>query len=331
MKDLKKANHLIEEIAKLHKEITPVTPNDMALFDKFFKKEPHTYGNSWTYVVQGKYGIGPFGLGYKYYDGKNLSSFSIYPKMEQPNKLCIYWTRPMGPQILDIIYNYSKEFLQSKALPTYVKKIFKNQYDFLINKGFKNTSEFPWHSDCPSEDDTFPEVIIDVKATIENASRSEKVRNSLKRYRSLSSKVVVSQIINDKDKQTGWKVAQDFFQQHVASLLANISTRYDFYNPIFSSDYAGHDLFLIRQNNLPCGIFDLNNIDNKYYSIYMSLMLREELHNLNEFSIMYRCYRVFQNGGLYLNMGGSETEGLHKFKNKFHTHEFNKMYWAAYY
>ncbi len=331
MRDLKKANHLIAEIARENKYISPVSFKDFDLFQKFFKKEPHTYGNSWTYVVQGKYGVGPYGLGYKYYDGKNLSSFSVYPKMEQPDVLCVYWTRPMGPNILDIINKYTKELLKLHATPSYVKKIFKDQFLYLKKKGFKDTSGFPWHSSCPSEDDTYPEIIVDAKATIENKSRRETIKNILKRYSSLSSRVIVGKITNDTQRQKAWKVAQDFFQQHLTSLSENISTSEDFYNVIFKSKYPGHELFLILENTLPRGVFDLNQLNKKYYSSYMALMLREECRNLNEFSIIYRCYHILKKGGLFLNLGGSETEGLNQFKIKFSIASTNQMYWATYY
>ncbi len=330
MRDLKQANQLIADIAKKYKEITPLATKDIPIFKKFFVNEPHTYGNSWTYITQGKYGIGPNGIGYKYYDGKNLSSFSVYPHMEIPNTICVYWTRPMGPTILDIIEKISKNLLKEFGTPTYIKKIFQDQHNYLIQKGFKETTEFPWHFESPSEDDTFPEVIVDAKATINNILRRETVRNALKRYRSLKSVVSIKKITNEKQRQLAWQIAQNFFKQNLKTLESNISTCNDFYNPIFASRYSENELFLIMQNLTPRGIFDLEKLDNNYYAIYMSLMLRERLRNLNEFSIIYRCNKLLENGGLYLNMGGSETEGLNAFKNKFHILNANKMYWVAY-
>ncbi len=330
MKDLKKANRLIEQIAKEYKEITPITLKDIPLFEKFFKKEPHTYGNSLTYVTQGKYGIGPNGLGYKYYDGKNLSSFSVYPHMEIPNTICVYWTRPMGPNILNIIEKISKDLLKEYRTPTYVKKIFKGQHDYLLKRNFKETDEFPWHSDSPSEDDTFPEIILDVKATVENTSDRETIKNALKRYRTLKSLFTIKKITSDNQKKIAWQIAKKFFKQNLKTLESNVSTSYDFYNPIFVTKSPEYKTYLILKNAIPYGVYDLNKLDNTYYSIYMSLMLREKLRNLNEFSIIYRCNEVLQNGGLYLNMGGSETEGLNAFKNKFQVIKTNKMYWATY-
>ena len=329
--NLDKANKLIEKIAQSDNNITPASPADMPLFNEFLSQEPHTYGNSWTYVVQSKYGIGPYGLGYKYYDGTNLSSVSIYPKMENPDLLCFYWTRPMGPQILDIISKYSAELLDKYSTPTFLKKIFKEQFHYLQKKGFKETSYFPWHSKYPSEDDTYPEIIIDAKATVNNYSNSETLKYSLKRYRNLLSRVRIIKIGEESLRMKAWKVADEFFRQQIPSLADNISTSFDYYNVIFKSLYPGHELFLIEEKTKERGVFDLNKLDEQYYSIYMSLMLREKIQNLNEFSIIYRCHEILQKGGVYLNMGGSETKGLHNFKNKFSVARQNQMYWAAYY
>ncbi len=331
MKNLAKANKLIEEIARKHKEITPLTPKDYPLFEKFFKKERHTYGNSWTYIAQCNFGIGPFKLGYKYYDGQNLSSFSIYPHMEVPNRLCIYWTRPMGSEILDIIADYSKYFLETQLTPTYVKKIFKDQFSYLQKKGFKDTSKFPWHKNYPSEDDSYPEIIIDVKATLENSPHRDTIRNALKRYRSLNKIVKVKKITTNLEQKKGWKVVNEFFYQDVFSLTENISTSDDFYNVIFASNYAPHELFLIYQDGFPRGVFDLNKLEGDFYANYMSLMLREKLKNLNEFSIIYTCNLLSKKRGKFLNMGGSETENLHKFKSKFAIASINEMCWAVYF
>ena len=59
-KELKQANNIIKEIAAENEYITPISPADHVLFEGMFDKEDqHTYGNSWIYVTQGTYGIGP--------------------------------------------------------------------------------------------------------------------------------------------------------------------------------------------------------------------------------------------------------------------------------
>ncbi len=107
MVDLSEVNKILDEIASSDPRISPVTLDDYALFQRFFDKEDkHTYGNSWTYVTQGVYGVGPNNLGYKYYDGDRLSIVALYPRIENPNVDMFYWIRPMGRGVEKIISDY---------------------------------------------------------------------------------------------------------------------------------------------------------------------------------------------------------------------------------
>ncbi len=123
-KKLEKVNSIIKNIADENQFITPITLADYPLFESFFDLETkHTYGNSWIYVTQGTFGIGPEKLGYKYYDGKNLCTLSIYPKIEQPDTIMLYWVRPMGEGVLPIIAKIANQFKQKYGICYSVKKI----------------------------------------------------------------------------------------------------------------------------------------------------------------------------------------------------------------
>ncbi|MBI3366120.1 hypothetical protein HY041_00635 [Candidatus Roizmanbacteria bacterium] len=331
MKNLSKANKLIEDIAKKDKRITPITPKDLPLFQKFFKKEPHTYGNSWTYVTQGMYGIGPHGLGYKYYDGKNLSAVAIYPKIEQPDIHCFYWVRPMGQGILDVIDIYAKNLLKIQSIPTYVKKIFKNQFDYLCKKGFKDTSKFPWHTSCPSEDDTYSEQIYEVKKTLLLLSSPPRTSNIRKSYRkSMHIEKDKKIIITDNSfEEVARKVTKDFFNsEYIKNKKVNVSDENDYYNPIFANKKNNA---LIKKffyiNNIPLAYFIGERQKKDYTSIYVLISLRDRIQYLSDY-VYFKLLEISQTK--YLNLGGSEDEGIHKFKKKFKPVRSNKMYWATY-
>jgi hypothetical protein len=327
------ANRLIEEIAATNKNITPISQTDYPLFQQFFSCQNHTYGNSWSYITQGMYGIGRNKLGYKYYDGENLSAVCIYPKIEQPKINIFYWIRPMGKTILQKIVDFSRHLLIKRNLPTYVKKIFKEQFNYLKIKGFKDISKFPWHTSAPAEDDTYPEIIINVKETLSNKSRTRELKNSFKRFNGLNKIITVSLAKSAQDLTEAWKMVNKFFKQKITSLTSNISTKYDYYNIIFSPPLRNYTLFLIKTNNsdikATCGFFNVARQTAKFFSSYAALMLRKKYKNLNDFSIIYTCKYIFQRGGEYLNVGGSETEGLHVFKRKFAVENENKMYFAS--
>jgi hypothetical protein len=332
MKDLTKANKLIQEISAQNPHITPITPADYPLFQSFFDKEPHTYGNSWTYVTQGLYGIGPHNLGYKYYDGTHLSAVCVYPKIEQPDVNVFYWVRPMGEGILDIIDTIAKNVLKEKKVPTYVKKIFKSQFDYLQTKGFKDTKGFPWHSSCPSEDDTFPEIIYDVKKTLELLNTPPRTTNIRKSYRKaeqiMKNNSVV--IISDNFEENAWKVTKDFFESDsIQQKKINLSSEYDYYNPIFSNPSRPMlERKLILMNDLPMGYYIMEKILEDYTNIHCLIILRDKAQYLVDYTMFY----ILENcKTTQVNFGGSEDLGIHNFKQKFKPILEQQMYWATIY
>lgn len=335
MKDLKKANNIIEEIAKKYKEITPVTPKDMPLFEKFFKKEPHTYGNSWTYVTQGMYGIGPFGLGYKYYDGKNLSAIAIYPKIEHPNIYCFYWVRPMGPQILDIINKFAKNLLETQSIPTYVKKIFKEQFEYLKNKGFKDTSGFPWYSNSRSEDDTYPEQIVKVEKSLRAAKLSKKntkLHRAYQYYRHFMNKNDLQLRSVLTDFKVDQKILIQFFKYQKQIRKNNVSGPDDFYNLILYPQKKESIIEeLILDNKIPVGFYYAIKQYQSYVSLYATITLREISNNLADFMMFQLLTNIKKSKLSYLNLGGSESSSLNEFKKKFLPVKELQMYWVCLY
>ena len=281
MKNLSAANKLMIKIAETNKHLTPVTPDDLPLFQKFFQKEPHTYGNSWTYVTQGVYGIGPQNLGYKYYDGKNLSMVCVYPKIEQPKINVFYWIRPMGPNILDKILDISKENLSDYKLPTYAKKIFKNQFDYLKKGGFTDTKNFPWHTLSPSEDDSHAEQIYDVNKTMRQLSIRSNT-SSLKRLYNKIPKITEKYSISITDnnfQSKSWFVSRKFFHsEYIRSNKKNLSDEFDYYNMIFFNHRRKNLVRkIVLSNNLPVGFYVIEKQNELYSSIYALITLRDKL------------------------------------------------------
>jgi len=328
-KDLTTVNKMMSVISKKDKRFTPITKKDYTLFNSYFKKEKHTYGNSWTYVTQGVYGIGPQNLGYKFYDGKNLSVVCMYPKMENPEINVFYWIRPMGESILDVIGNYSQLLLKKSGMFTYVKKIFHNQFTYLKKIGFKDISHFPWHLECPSEDDTYPEQIFDTKETIKKINSLQN-KKYLKKILLRSSKLQQEyniQFRNDDFSLYAWKIAQDFFDNNTSGKKLNLSCKDDYYNMIFEKEKRKNVYrSIIFSHNVPLGFFVIEKQDKMYSSFYALLILRDKLKMLPDFTWIH-LFKHLETP--FFNVGGSEDEGIHKFKHKFYPIKEQQMYWAT--
>ncbi|MBD3362415.1 hypothetical protein GF362_01720 [Candidatus Dojkabacteria bacterium] len=330
MPNFNKLNRTFKQITRNNKNFSSIAKKDYSLFQKFFEKEKQTtYGNSWTYITQGMYGIGESNLGYKYYDGENLSAVCIYPKIENPKVNVFYWIRPMGKNVFKEIKKFSNKILKEEEIPTSVTKIFKNEYNSLINAGFKSSKEFPWHSTAHAEDDTYPEIITDIQSTLINKKNRKSTRKALKVFDKLKDQIQIKKITTQQDQKIAWKIVKEFFSQNIETLSSNLSNPYDYYNIIFNTAPKKETLYLLQYNNFPAGIFDIYRMSDSTACTYMSLMLREHISNLDDFATIYTCKKLFKEDYQYLNVGGSETKGLHQFKLKLHTYKKQRMYWAV--
>jgi hypothetical protein len=334
MSKLKKANQIIEQIASKNKNITPLTQKDFPLFQKFFNRERHSYGNSWTYITQGMYGIGKNNLGYKYYDGENLSAVCVYPKIEQPDVNVFYWIRPMGKTILEKIVDLSQNLLKNQGLPTYVKKIFKVQFDYLQKKGFKDVSLFPWHSTCPSEDDTYPEAILDIAKTLtlaETAKKNKRIYRSFQYYRHFLREAKIKLQTLWDNPQIAKRILHDFFEFIKKRDEKNVSKETDFYNLFVHHPKPTNTLAnIVYIDGVPLGFYFLEKQNQQTASLYATITLRHQIHHLSEFIFFHLLYTLKNDGFLFLNLGGSETQSLDYFKSKFQPTKKNKMYWAVF-
>ena len=332
MKNLGKANQILQKITAQIPEITPISPNDLPLFQKFFSREPHTYGNSWTYVTQGMYGTGPHNLGYKYYDGKNLSAVTVYPKIEKPDLHVFYWVRPMGETILDVIARLANHLLTKQSLPTYVKKIFSIQFAYLQKKGFKDTANFPWHTLCHSEDDTYPEQIYDVAAISKLLSTPPRTSNIRKSYRKAKQIEKKHSLLIKEDNfiTVAWDITQCFFDSKlIKNNKVNVSDAYDYHNPIFANPprkQLKKRIYYI--DGKPLGYYLEEKQNDLHTSMYALIILRDQIEYLTDY-IMFDLFNKCETE--FLNLGGSEDKGIHFFKKKFKPIKEVKMFWATNY
>jgi hypothetical protein len=333
MDSLKTANKLISDIALSNKNITPITLDDYDLFSRFFKQEEHSYGNSWTYVTQGVYGIGPNNLGYKYYDGTNLSVVTFYPRHGNADDHIFYWIRPMGPTVMDAIANFAKELLANKGYPTYVKKIFKSQFDTLINYGFKDTSEFPWFEMAPMEDDTYPEQVLCVEDTLAAATTADRLSQIKRSYRYYKQYKKLGNVTLDSlyhHRDNAFSVLDDFFTYQASRNKYNISKPQDYYNIVTNKiDCMECIENMILTDDGCAGFTFIEKQEQNFASQYATITLRKNFNHLSDFIIFHNLFELKEKGIKYLNLGGSESPELDKFKNKFKPAITQQMYWAC--
>jgi hypothetical protein len=335
-KKLEKANSIIKEIVQNERYITPITPSDHALFDDFFDREKeHTYGNSWIYVTQGTFGIGPEKLGYKYDDGKNLCALAMYPKIEDPNTIVLYWIRPMGENILPIIAEYAERIKRKYGVCSYVKKLFPEQFEFLLQHGFSDVKHFPWHSTAPMEDDTYPEIIYDREKTREailNTTKRHALGSTLRQILKLDRDNNV-QLSSTNFQKHAWDIVTFHFKKHGEfSKKTNVSSPADYYNTIFDNHIYNNGNIqkkILFVNNKPLGFYVLSsNLTFDVTTLYSCIVKRDEYKCLAD----YLYIKWFDTATTkYINLGGSEDDGIRNFKEKYLPTERKHMHWTTNY
>lgn len=330
MTSLEKANVMMTELTEKVPEISPISPDDYPLFNQFFNTSPETYGNAWTYVIQGMYGIGKFGIGYKYYDGKNLVAICFYPKLHHEDVIPFYIVRPMGESYINIIKKLSSEVSKLFQARVYVKKIFKDDYKSLVQSGFQDVSVSPWQDDVPAEDDTYPERIIDIEKTLSISStlgRTRQLNRSLRNYLKTKSEGKYRFESIFEHNSDAKALVDKFFKQR--DYL--ISRPEDYHNII---DYhVERDIYtecLIYLDNEPVGMYIVEHQSPQLASLYATITDREKDNYLTDFIMFDLMFKLKEKGVRLLNLGGSEFKSLDDFKLKFKPSKERQMFWATY-
>lgn len=238
----------------------------------------------------------------------------------------------MGPSILKVIPKFSQQILSEYLFTTYVKKIFKTQFDYLLTSGFHDIKKYPWHSASPREDDTYPEQIIDVKKTLllsETLPRKKHLRKSVVRAHHLTDEYAI--VVGETNfKEIAWDLSQKFFHSQTALREKHyLSDEYDYYNLIFSNKNNPNIVKGIASiDEQPCGFFLGEKQNEKYTSLYALIILRYRIKYLVDYLMLHLLKNTKTP---FLNLGGSEEEGIHDFKQKYFPSKELKMYWATNY
>ncbi len=144
--------------------ISPITLADHPRYQQFFAQDQRhaCYGNSLIYLTQACRG---FGLGLKYDDGDTLLSIGCH----RDHYVIV---RPLGVidrRLLDLL-TLMREI---SGKPVFLKKLFPDQAQQLRQMGpFSDAAQetYPWDADAFADDDTYPEIILDLDPTPANAS-----------------------------------------------------------------------------------------------------------------------------------------------------------------
>jgi hypothetical protein len=322
-------------------QITPITRADRDLYQQFFAHDQHgtCYGNSLIYLTQACRG---FGLGLKYTDHDMLLSIGYH----RGHAVLV---RPLGvidQRVMDLLAHLRA----ISGMPVFLKKLFPDQVQQVRQFGMfteAGSATYPWDTDAFADDDTYPEVILDVAQTIAIAtspsgsrrrtsgsagarsSLEQRSWNTYRRWRATIRRFQqTGQVCQLIPYQRGLAAAvRTFLQHYFAAQPQNVAA----YEHMLTLDDSSTDtnqawssVAYLEGIAAPVGLLIAERLDADSAGYYAHVVSRR-YPGLSEYLLLAILERLQHAGIRWLNLGGSETMSQHQFKRKFVTAEIRAM------
>lgn len=311
--------------------VTPIAPADRQLYREFSASDNRIacYGNGWTYVTQACRG---FGLGMKYFDGDMLCSFGYH-------RGHYVLVRPLGVldgRIIDLL----DVLRQVSGRPVYLKKLAGEEVATLQAMAtFGNVSEYPWDASAPADDDTYPEVILDAALSFDRlAPVPEWWEQVPSAWTAVDGRIEEGRRHLKKVRQRIRRFHRDTTSCRIIPYTANLAGEARaflaaYFGPDRPRDVEAYENMLtyvpaeeernsffcfvayVSEGLLPSAFVYAEQLDQASAGIYAAIASR------NHYGLAYYLYtelfkQLKERGIRYVNLGGSEHEGLHQFKRR---------------
>ena len=302
----------------------PIKYSDESIFRFFFQKFRYNkcYSSSWLYITQAARGMG--GLGYYFHYNKN---FIVALGYHHEHFVLIH---PIG-KIPKKFINIIKKLCDISGNPVYLKKVSKENNE-KIKRLIKGTNlqlirtekkrkeeEYPWHIDEKNDDDTFPEIIINIPGILKIESNLEltnkKIRNiksKLKHCKRFTSSISY-QPVSKTNKSEVIEMLKDHFGKDNKNFEAYLNML-----EVLSRDQNNENYihFVAKYKERYIGFFVAEILDNCSAGLYASISSRD-FKGLGE-TLHFEIFKRLKKKGIkFINLGGSEIKSLHDFKKKF--------------
>lgn len=273
------------------------------------------YANSWLYLTQACRGA------FSSY-GTLIRQAQFVAGLGRHNR---HWVivRPLGYLPEDFLTTLSKLISTTNANPfVFVKKAgpdMRSQFADLarINKvRVLGASVYPWDRNAPHDDDTFPELVIPLsemfRALAKMGRPLHRLRSQLRRFELLRLTADMSTVA-DLGIDRVLEMLRDHFESD-HSYVESYVNMVRILSHVMSQDTWRH--FVPTLGGEPVGLFAYDRLDPRSAGVYASLASKH-FPGLGE-TMMLQLFNLMSHEGIeYVNLGGSETEGLNNYKRKF--------------
>jgi hypothetical protein len=332
--------------SRLTNYISPITERDILLYRHFFSRDGRAacYGNSWTYITQACRGLG---LGYKYYDDDVLLSLGWY-------RGHFVIVRPLG-NIDNRFAKLLKSLKSAAHRPVFIKKLFPDQVatlqrleDFCLASTYTRDNEQPvpggyvWDGSAFADDDTYPELIYDLDLSLQlELTQSQwlaeyqpacpdsssafygkslsrylyECRRRVRQFSNLGLRCRLEEYHASMENSVR-QFCADYFGvprgENVAAYenMFELARETDRDHPFFRF------VAFVDDSTTPSGFFVIERLDRLSAGSYASIISRR-YSGLSEYLTIQVMRQLKEAGVRYLNVGGSESSGLHTFKKKY--------------
>ncbi|HKA56084.1 MAG TPA: hypothetical protein VKJ47_20730 [Candidatus Binatia bacterium] len=339
--------------------ISPIIAKDISLYRQFFSRDGRAscYGNSWTYITQACRGLG---LGYKYYDGDVLLSIGRH------NGHYVI-VRPLGTidhRFLDLL----RFLARASYRPVFVKKLFPDQVatlrhlgDFCPASAYAGDREqavpgkYVWDGGAFADDDTYPELIYDIDlssalelersqwlaayrlaradtpGTFHGHSPSRyhyELRRRVRQFSNLSIHCRLEEYHAGMEDGVR-RFCADYFGVSRRENAAAYENTLKLPQVTDCENHFFRFVAFVDGSSAPSGFFVVERLDRLSAGSYASIISRR-YPSLPEY-LTTRVMQQLKGAGVrYLNVGGSESHGLHMFKKKYGPIEARTMAMLVY-
>jgi hypothetical protein len=299
------------------------------------------YADTWTYLTQAANGYS-LGLHTTGYVTSRWQSYCVVGLFRRPltGELAVHLINPLGERRFELVLDVCEKVRNSEKILVYVKKADTDLLAMLERvRGFGWSEHLAWHAMAPKEDDTCPELILDISRSLELFERG-RLNQAGDKYARFTKKArdfeIVWLPVIAKRHGDARRVIQQFFS-HKERDHIDISEPSDYENMVVAPSPTPRSNGLIREicyiDRDPCALLIMEGIGtSNTVGLYCNLAVYQEkkYQYVSEFVIHHALTVSFENGFRYMNLGGSESQGLHIFKQKFTPIERLERRWIAF-
>jgi hypothetical protein len=309
--------------------VQPVSHADQRILQRFCEKsnEGFSHGNNPIY-----YQTACRRLWLRFYDGETFISITTRFQGRHPFVL----VKPLGARTAEKCLHLAEQLFSLTGEKVIVKNISEQEYCKLRVLGFSNyTPDDGWDSVARYDDQTYPEIVIRTGDLVNKKGRSYRslrrdVRSGLESGLTLELCDPSQHRAEMENVIKTWRFS--FLARHPTEEEQNLVHFYDYFIETRETVVTRREMltWLCRSKGNPIGFTCGVSKSAHALDLYANPCLPEQ-RNAPATMLCMVLEHAHALGYEFVNLGGSETIGLHRFKRKFSPFKELERFHAVYY